>query len=239
MNNNQSYSFRKLDWDTSNLGIDTYEMIFKQDIDLTDSGFLDLFTNSKGLIYIKNKTEFRRNSKIISEKTKAVLYDTNVTFGFIIKEHCSFNFENYNLEITSKLYLNENDFNDFAYSRFYKDSELKNKMKKDIYSEWISNSCEKNNKIFFTISNHNALLGYLLIRVEENNYIIELISISRKYRNMNLGSLLLNFLKDTAHKNKITKIYVGTQISNIFAINFYIKNGFYVEKTTDIYHLWL
>ena len=37
---------------------------------------------------------------------------------------------------------------------------------------------------------------------------------------------------------KVEKVYVGTQVSNIEAINFYFKNGFKIHKISSIYHIW-
>jgi ribosomal protein S18 acetylase RimI-like enzyme len=83
------------------------------------------------------------------------------------------------------------------------------------------------------------LLGYILFKVTNNICTIELIAVKSEYQNMKLGTKLLSFLNTHAIKNKISKIVVGTQISNLKAINFYIKNGFYVSETTDIYHWWV
>jgi dTDP-4-amino-4,6-dideoxy-D-galactose acyltransferase len=238
MMNNEYFSFKKLLWDTENFSIDTYELTFKQEIPNTFLKELDFLQNINGLIYVKNLTCNRQNSKYIGIKTNAILYDTNITFETNNYDLNNSEMEDYNCKIVKEIKIDE-DLNQFEYSRFLNDFELKKRAKKNVYIEWLNNSLNKENKYFLIIEKNKILLGYILFKVANDICTIELIAVKSEYQNMKLGTKLLSFLKTHAIENKISRIVVGTQISNLKAINFYIKNGFYVSDTTDIYHWWV
>ena len=233
---NEYYSFNKLEWDTDNLDIDTYELVLKKELTSDIKIEIKKMLCENSLIYIKNSTNNRENSKFIGESTEAILYDTNVTFTYNCTEDKDFDLKEYNYFIRTSLNITSEDFTLFDYSRFAKDLELSKRMKNNIYTEWISNSSNKENKFFITIESNQDVMGYILYRVDRLDYIIELISVKKMYQNMRIGSGLMEFLRKVAVTNNISKIVVGTQISNIKAINFYITMGFKVIGTTDIYH---
>jgi len=236
---NEYYSLNKLEWDTINLDINTYELVLKKELTGDIKIEIKKMLSENSLVYIKNSTNNRENSKFIGENTKAVLYDTNVTFTYDCTGDKDFDLKEYNYFIRKSLNITSEDFTHFDYSRFAKDLELSKRMKNDIYTEWISNSSNKENKFFITVESNQDVMGYILCRVDRFDYIIELISVKMMYQNMRIGSGLMEFLKKVAVTNNISKIVVGTQISNIKAMNFYIKNEFFVSSTIDIYHWWL
>jgi len=235
---NEYFSFNKLLWDTENLNLNVFELLLKKDLNLNQFKQLNFIFDIKGLIFIKNATLNRENSKWIGLNLNAILYDTNVFFEYDIKNEEEIVHNEYNYKICSSLEDDISDFASYNYSRFYKDSDLRDRSKNDIYSEWVNNARLIDNKKFIKIEFQNNVLGYVLYSIKQSDYSIELISIKNKYQNMKLGTRLIDFLKKEAFNHNVSKIYVGTQISNINAINFYIKNGFYVASTTDIYHLW-
>jgi ribosomal protein S18 acetylase RimI-like enzyme len=235
---NEYFIFRKLFWETENLNLDTYELILHKELNDRFLQELQFLLDINGLVYIKNATKNRQNSNYIGNNTKAILYDTNITFV------CN-NFKNPELDETDinyehKSYLNMiyAEFVQFPYSRFSLDKKLKKKLKKNIYYEWIRSSFDKNNKHFITACQNGEIIGYILYREDESNYVIELIAVKQKYQHKKIGSQLINVLKKEASNNHISIIIVGTQVSNITGINFYIKNGFSIKETTDIYHWW-
>jgi ribosomal protein S18 acetylase RimI-like enzyme len=235
---NEYFIFKKLLWDTENLNLDTYELVFKKG--LIDNAIQEIkfLHNIKGLIYIKNPTNYRENSKYIGINTKSVLYDTNITLKCNIKKEENIELIDYNYKILSHLHSSIDDLINYAHSRFFKDLEFSNKSRTNIYLEWIRNAQKSDDKMFITLEYQSEVLGFLLYSEHNFVFTIELISIKKIYQNMQLGSKLIKILKNEALKKNINEIFVGTQISNIQAINFYIKNGFLVVNTTDIYHWW-
>jgi len=238
MIDNEYFCFNKLLWDTENLRLDTFLLLLKKDLSQIQLSKLNFIFDVKGLIYIKNATQFRENSKFIGLNTNAVLYDTNLFFKYNVKNEEDMILNEYNYEICPSLKIEIKDFAFYEYSRFYKDIRLRERSKNDVYSDWIKNAQSIKSKMFLTIKKQNNILGYILYEIKQSTYTIELISIKKEYQNMKLGTRLIYFLKKHALKNKVSSIFVGTQISNIKAINFYIRNGFHVMTSTDIYHWW-
>lgn len=197
--------------------------------------------NNADLLYIKNNTKNRINSKFIGEETSAIMYDTNISFVLDLKNSVQFQVDDYSdftYAIESELNIELNDFINFSDSRFIMDVRLKNRMKSNIYIDWIKNSFNIENKKFLIIKKKNEVLGFILYHVIDDSITIELISVKSGYHNQKIGSNLIDYLKRLAIDSNIAFIHVGTQISNILAINFYMKNGFFVKSTTDIYHWW-
>lgn len=235
---NECFSFKKLLWDTENFNINTYELFLKKDLHEKHIQELNFIFGIKGLIYIKNATQNRNNSKFIGLNFDAVLYDTNIFFKFNISNNEKFHSSEYNYKISSAFAMDIENFAIYEYSRFYKDTELRERSNKNIYSEWINNAQSIGSKKFLTIESQNTVTGYVLYQANPSEYTIELISTNKEYQNMKLGTILIECLKKEALNNSVSKIFVGTQISNVRAINLYIKNGFNVVSTTDIYHWW-
>lgn len=235
---NDNYRFKKLIWDTEHLGLDTFELLLKNNLDENEIQQIKFIFDIKGLIYIKNLTKNRENSKFIGLFTSAVLYDTNVFFKCKLQKDDKLALTKYDYNICSTLRIDIEEFAGYDYSRFNKDIAFKEKSRTNIYSEWIKNAQSVDSKKFLTLEIKNVVLGYVLYSINETFYTIELISIKKEHESIGLGTILIEYIKQEALKNNIYEIFVGTQISNIKALNFYIKNGFYIVSTTDIYHWW-
>lgn len=238
---NEYFTYKRLDWDSRNLGLETYELQLKQALKAEGINELKSIWNNADLLYIKNNTKNRINSKFIGEETSAVIYDTNISFVLDLKDSMQFEVKDYSdftYAIESEINIELNDFINFSDSRFIKDVQLNNRMGVNIYSEWIMNSFNLEKKKFFTIRKKNIVLGFILYQIHDDSMSIELISVKTGFYNQNIGSHLIENFKKIASDSQLHYLYVGTQISNIIAINFYIKNKFKVKDTTDIYHWW-
>jgi ribosomal protein S18 acetylase RimI-like enzyme len=238
---NEYFTYKRLDWDSSKLGLETYELLLKQNLKTVTMNELKSIWNNADLLYIKNNTKNRINSKFIGEETSAIIYDTNISFVLNLKDFVQFEIEDYSnftYAIESELNIELNDFINFNDSRFMKDVQLNNRIGVNIYLEWIINSFNLERKKFFTIRKKNEVLGFILYQTYDDYLTIELISVKTGYYNQKIGSHLIANFKKIASDKQLHYLYVGTQISNINAINFYIKNKFKVKDTTDIYHWW-
>ena len=65
-----------------------------------------------------------------------------------------------------------------------------------------------------------------LLRVSESEIEIKNIGVLESFRNMGIGSLLLDRVKEIAHKENYREIIVGTADSGIDQIRFYERTGF-------------
>jgi len=236
---NEYFTYKRLDWDSRNLEMETFELQIKQSLNAESINELKSIWHNAELLYIKNYTKNRMNSKFIGEETSAVIYDTNISFVLDLKNSVQQEVNDnsdFTYVIKSKLDIELSSFINFSESRFVKDVQLNNRIGVKVYSDWITNSFNHEKKKFFVIEKKSEVLGFILYQEHEDSITIELISVNKDNYNQKIGTnLISNFVKSASNK-QFHYLYVGTQISNIIAINFYINNQFKVKDTTDIYH---
>ena len=95
---NKNYILRKLDWDSSKFNIPVFEVSFQKQSNENDFRRIIKELDQAKLVFFKNPTRFRENSKLISEFSRAILYDTNIVFdkNFNKKDKEILNYINYN-----------------------------------------------------------------------------------------------------------------------------------------------
>ena len=80
----------------------------------------------------------------------------------------------------------------------------------------------------------NLIVGFLIAKLYENKRVhIMSIAIDKNYRRRNLGTKLINYLKNNINHNKIS-LYV--LVNNFPAIKLYEKNNFYNIKKIENYY---
>lgn len=125
------------------------------------------------------------------------------------------------------------------YSRFKTDENIPDGMFEKFYNTWIENSVLHGfaDKTFvYTVD--NQILGFVTLKCLQTQGAIGLIAVDSSARGQNIGSWLIAKCQNYLHTTGITKLLVVTQFDNQPAFNFYIKNGFIVHETQNIYHLW-
>lgn len=125
------------------------------------------------------------------------------------------------------------------FSRFKIDPNFKNNEFENLYSEWIEqsiNHCIAEKVLGFVVN--NTIVGFITIAFENNAYDIGLIAVDSAYRSMKIGKQLLEYVFNYALSKKVNTITVTTQMQNQGALNFYLQNGFSINRSTFIYHLW-
>ena len=126
------------------------------------------------------------------------------------------------------------------YSRFFRDSRFKNNEFKILYEAWAISAIISNSKNILTLldSTKTKLLGMAIVSETLTTLIIEIIAVDIKYRNLGLGSQLIEKIRSYAANKKLERIEVATQFENQSAYNYYIKNGFTIKSSTFQYHVW-
>jgi len=237
----ENFITKKLDWDTSKFGLEVYQLTMNSELDgLQWIAVLDELEKAD-LVYIKNLSTYRQNSINIAKHTRAFIIDTNITLSLntaytnVTKVRPSGPFE---VLTTKDFTWNINELLEFEESRFVKDIEMMKLGGSSVYRDWVHNSKNKPNKNFIFVLSVSRPIGVLLYSVQDMKITIELISVLSEYKGNGIGKLLIDTLKNISYYTNIKEIVVGTQVSNISAMNFYINNGFHIENTTDIYHWW-
>ncbi len=222
----------------------------KWDSDILNINYYKLNINSlfSWLAIKKEITDIPNNSIIFSRIESSKLNDINtliknnfyisdvlVELQFNFDKYYSFNDNNKHIvlikkELTYRKQCVDLIQSEFSIGRIHEDVNLGLESGKKIYKEWVLNNFINN----FTISyiKGNSVQGFLQYTLDGYGSLrVSFIVVKGDCKNRGIGSALLNSVKDSALKNNCKKIIVGTQLKNINAINFYIKNLFYINKT--------
>ncbi len=126
----------------------------------------------------------------------------------------------------------------FILTRFHADTHIPRKQADLLWVEYIRNHIPSQRDRLFVIKKREEVSGAVIVKINKTNQRgdISFISVRDKFRGKGLGSnLIQHVINNFGH----TGLYVGTQASNIGALNFYIKNGFSViEKSMVVLHRW-
>lgn len=238
---NKKYSIQFLNWDTEMFEKKSAKIILNEEISIEELNNIKRYidSNEYEFVTIENKNNIEENNVVLSNLNGVFLADVNIQFAKKI-EVDKINRKTKNIIIKNNLDYNEEivniSKNAFKHSRFIYDKNL-NSNKYIVYSEWVKNAFNKENKYFGCYTEKDKVLGYVLFSIHKDSSItIELIAIS--INNKGIGSKLINQIENFAIKNNITTLNVGTQLNNLNAQNFYEKNGFKHIANNSIYHWW-
>ena len=128
----------------------------------------------------------------------------------------------------------ENAFNS---GRYHSDPVLHDKAK-DVYKNWIINSCSGRADEVLVAKFENQVVGFITCNIYRDSLpikrgVIELIAVKQECQGMGIGSRLidatLNWFND-----KVDFVEIGTQANNYAAINLYSKKGFKTCPSSSI-----
>lgn len=183
MQKQQNYEIIELDWDTNFFGIKSAKINLNNVINEKDIEEINNEVRKKEykFITINNKNNDDKNNFILQKLDNIFLADVNIQFLKKIEDKKIIE-KDENIKIQNNLkhekQLLEMAKENFVYSRFYNDKNLKNS--KSIYLEWTKNAFENTNKYFCIYKQEKNILGYLLFSIEGNHLVIELIAINAK-----------------------------------------------------------
>lgn len=224
----------QLKWDTDFFGYKVGKLL------LNDNNLDEnlLINNDFKLIYLFSNEPLsealvkKHNLFLSDEKIDLITNVSNLTYN---------KFENENLVELNILDDNLLDltFQSGHFSRFKIDSNFKNNEFETLYTAWIEQSISHENAdkvIGFSIN--NKVVGFITFVLKNNMFDIGLIAVNEQHRSLKIGKQLLAYVFNYSLSKKVDFVTVTTQNKNQGALNFYLKNGFSINKTTYIYHLW-
>ncbi len=242
-----TYEYRNLEWDTNYFGIKSARVTLKDKINRNEWVKIRNLIVENDFVVIDNINNNSINNFFISNLLGVFLTDINFQFIKTIEEN------GYNKHITDDNIMIKNNMkynkqivdiskNSYKYSRFFNDPFLDKDKAVNIYSHWVESSFLRENKYFLYYCDGLDILGYILFSVDNDSKkaIIELISVKESMKDKNIGTNMMSYLEFYLinHFKRIETLQVGTQSNNTKAINFYIKNGFKVRELRSIYHYW-
>jgi dTDP-4-amino-4,6-dideoxy-D-galactose acyltransferase len=230
--------FSELKWDTEFFGVTSAKAILNKPITLNEWVELKKRFNDYQFISIVNNNSEPVNAQIIGKDTSAFLVDVNIQF--MKKIEYSHEIPT-NITVHSGLERNNQviEMADFQFSKFTEDPDLAKRGGDKLYSQWLVNSFNDQDKFYALSKDENGeITGFLLYSFSDNFCVIELIAVSRTNTKGGVGTALFKAVENAAFQRGINEIRVGTQVRNIGAINFYHKVGCRQVGCHQIYHLW-
>lgn len=232
-----NYNVQRLEWDSTFFGLECGRL------NLTDNVTEEEIKNIKDqikdytFVSIWNCNNRHKNNQWIGKETNAFLADVNIQFfkkintgkkdkSVIISNHYPFDQE--------VLSIAENAY---SHSKFIKDKKLKERGGERVYTEWIKNAFEKEDK-YFLILKEKETAGYILFLMTQDEAVIELIATNECYRGQGIGRRMIQALEKFLVDHQIEKLNVGTQLDNIGAVNFYHHCGFDEVARHSVWHWW-
>ncbi len=224
----------QLKWDTDFFGYKVGKLL------LNDNNLDEnlLINNDFKLIYLfcneplSGDLVKKHNFFLSDEKIDLITNVSNLTFN---------KFENENLVELTILDDNLLDltFQSGHFSRFKIDSNFKNNEFETLYTAWIEQSIShKNADKVIGFSINNKVVGFITFVLKNNMFDIGLIAVNEQHRSLKIGKQLLAYVFNYSLSKKVDFVTVTTQNKNQGALKFYLQNGFSINQTTYIYHLW-
>lgn len=231
------YNFSHLDWDTEFFGVPCARASLLEALSQED--FEELLQQCDGysFVIVENTCGEFSNDFYLGKKSKAYITDCAVTLK---KESTAYSSEDYgDIEIRPATeedlpWITEIAGNAFVNSRFYNDPEITDEQVSKLYKSWVKNALSDENKAIFVTEDKNGFIIYLQNGDQAH---INLIATGGTNRKKGVGTALVKYADNYAFENGCKDFFVGTQATNIPAVNLYTKCGFRFFKTTRIYHL--
>jgi len=224
----------QLKWDTDFFGYKVGKLL------LNDNNLDEnlLINNDFKLIYLFSNEPL---SEDLVKKHNLFLSDEKIDLITNVSNLTDNKFENENLVELNILDDNLLDltFQSGHFSRFKIDSNFKNNEFETLYTAWIEQSIShKNADKVIGFSINNKVVGFITFVLKNNMFDIGLIAVNEQHRSLKIGKQLLAYVFNYSLSKKVDFVTVTTQNKNQGALKFYLQNGFSINQTTYIYHLW-
>jgi ribosomal protein S18 acetylase RimI-like enzyme len=232
-------------WDTDYFGIESGKVRLNGALSSDDLRTLEGWARGFDFVTIYNTESIPENNWILAKSAlRPFLADVNVAF----LRDLSLNGTSYVCD-PSILVAHSSDRDDgvisvaascFTCSRFYNDPNITYDKARGIYVHWVSNAFNKADRYFAKAQIQGVSRGFVLFTVNtmEKTSIIELIGVSPQLKGRGIGSSMLNQLFFFLCDLGVTRVTVGTQITNVGAVRFYQRHGFVYKGCTSVFHVW-
>jgi len=238
-----------LEWDTNFFHIKCGRAII-EDNNTNFSHFKRQF-NNYDFVSIQNVGNSIIINKKIADYTGAFLADINVQFekkinlnniesGSIVELNEDIAFQilkatEVSAEMREKMLVEEDDF---KYSKFVCDPELKRRNGYLVYKEWIKNACADRNKYFIVLLDKGDVKAYILYALSNGVCTIELVKVNKEFQGKRIATLMIKKIESVMANSSVVALRVGTQFNNIPAMNLYHSLGFKEISRTSVFHCW-
>jgi GNAT superfamily N-acetyltransferase len=216
----QIQSFR-----VSTTSIEEY-LTWKQHAHLETPYFVTIKTDSEDLLkeeYLDGQLTYIQKMNQYSSTSKPIHYPYN---GYEVRFST-------NIEKNSILAIGQNAF---ELSRFHKDKRFTRQMAERIKNQWLLSNLtmRENCETLVLLNLRGEAIGFCCILRYIDQLVIDLITVSPKFRGMGLGKLLVSHSQALSYEVGLP-LNVGTQSENT-ANSFYRSMGFKFVNSLNVWH---
>lgn len=124
----------------------------------------------------------------------------------------------------------------FNLTRFHTDLNIPNEKADELWIRYIQNYKLSVERRLFAAFYGEEVCGVILSNIHNGRAVLFFVSVLDGFRGKNIGSSMIRYSTEMLGG---FDIYTETQVKNIKALNFYIKNGFSeIAKTLTVLHRW-
>lgn len=232
-----------LPWDTAFFGKNSYILDVEKSILVPSVGMKKLIEREIGTSFITIKIDSNCNKELL-EFLQALGFryiETEVTLKLDKTQRIELTkpagIEVIRLEKKSSLPYKELG-SVFSLTRFHSDVHIPKEKADLLWIEYISNYEITPSNLMFVAKQGEKVAGCILvneIRNQERAF-LSFVSVLEEFRGKAIGSYLIRHIVEKLCECELA---TGTQVRNIRALNFYIKNGFsIIEQTKTVLHRW-
>lgn len=227
-----------LEWDTKFFGKDSYNLDVKKSNFKVSKNMIESLKNNflNSFITVKLDTNYDYAYSDFLQKCDFRYIDTEVELVYKNQIDIDLNDEINIVKLNKNINLPYKELgSSFSLTRFHTDLNISNKKADKLWIEYLKNFKPNNEKILYIAKIKNEIVGVVLVNIAENIVNIFYIAVLEKFRSFGVGKVMI---QEIIKKYKNFIIKTETQVKNINALNFYIKNGFMIENTKSVFHRW-
>lgn len=235
---NRCLTFRFLEWDTNFFGKPSYLVDFSNSSPIQDSS-IHLFIKEKFQnAFITAKIGSQLEQFWLDSLQKSGFYYLTTEIKLEKIQHFEYSDSEYVVtELHENLGLPYDELGKtFSKTRFHLDSNIGKEKADALWTSYIKNYKPTGSKRIFAAFSGGTVAGTILVNLDEKEALFFYVAVLDKFRGKDVGSVMINSISKKFLEFNIT---TGTQVNNIGALNFYIKNGFTrIKNTFTVMHRW-
>ena len=238
--NEAKYYFRFLDWDSCFFHRSSYILeMSKSNLIVSDPVKVEINEKLQDS-FVTVKLDTKTDAKILKFLQECGFYyiDTEVLLQGFAKDQL---FKEHGIVKVIKKNINralpyEELGRTFSLTRFHTDINIENTTADDLWISYLKNYSVSDSKHMFTAEVDDEVAGVILVNTSNNTATLFFVAVISRFKGSGIGTVLINKVMDYFNGYEIR---TETQIKNIVALNYYIKNGLdRVQSTYTVLHRW-
>ncbi|WP_321491568.1 GNAT family N-acetyltransferase [uncultured Desulfobacter sp.] len=244
-NGDTKYHFTYLEWDSNYFQKPSYYL----NTDLSrfghgdDSRAIENIRSKLNNCFVTAKINTSSDYRIVNELQRAGFYyvDTEVTLKYL-KDDSQDNLKTAEddikiFKVDKNCHLPYEEIGSvFTQTRFHTDLNISTKKSNELWILYLKNFIPGREKHMYAATVGDVVVGVILVNIKNIEAFLFFVAIKPEYQGKGVGSSLIQHVIAQLFGFSIS---TGTQVKNISALNYYIKNGFSkIISTKTILHHW-